>query len=115
METVYLVTSGSQGKRTLQGIFKDKKLADTFAEAFEDSLVEKEFLYTEFPKVYKYECSLQLDTGRVIEINPCTPSVNPVLLTVSGEILYAVGETQAEAQYNAEAYFKKLNTPKNNP
>jgi len=113
METVYIVSAGVKGRRIIQGIFRDKPLADTFAKLFPYPLIEEEIMYTEFPKVYRYECTVELATGSIIKIEPCTPCVNPVLLTLDGKILYAVGETKAEAQYNAEAYHKRLSTSLN--
>jgi len=103
MESVYIVSTGA----ILQGVFKEKDIAYKFAGNFKNAIVEKETLHVEFPKLYRYECIMNLETGKIIEIKECAPSVNHTLLIKNKTILYAVGQTQAEAQYNAEAYFKK--------
>jgi len=108
METIYIVSTGTGFLYVIQGIFKDKEVAEKFAEAFEDATINDESLYTEFPKLYRYECTMDLETGELIEVKGCKPSVSPMLLTLDGKTLYAVGETKAEAQYNAEAYLRKL-------
>ena len=108
MEPVYIVSSAIKGRYVIQGVFADKTLADKFSEEFEHPLVDKEYLYTTYPKVYRYACSIDIQTGKILELNKCTPSVNPVFLTINHKTLYAVGQTKAEAQYNAETYFKKL-------
>lgn len=108
MESVYIVSTGAGFSYVIQGIFTDGVLANKFADAFEDAVVDEERLYTEFPKLYRYECTMDLETGKLIEVKVCRPSVNPMLLTLDGKTLYAVGETKAEAQYNAESYYKKL-------
>jgi hypothetical protein len=108
MKTVYIVSTTYNNKFVIQGMFEEKEIADKFAEVFEDATVEPEYLYTEFPKLYRYECTMDLKTGELIEIKECRPSVNPMLLTIDGKTLYAVGENKAEAQYNAESYYKKL-------
>jgi hypothetical protein len=108
MESVYIVSTGIGMEYVIQGIFTSKEVAGTFSEAFEGATVEEENLYKEFPKLYRYECTMDLKTGALIEVTACKPSVNPMLLTIDGKTLYAVGETKAEAQYNAEAYLKKL-------
>jgi hypothetical protein len=108
MESVYLVSTGVGMAYVIQGIFRDKEVAETFAAEFDNATVNDEMLYREFPKLYRYECTMDLKTGNLLEIKKCSPSVSPMLLTLDGKTLYAVGETQAEAQYNAEAFFKKL-------
>jgi len=108
MESVYIVSTGAGATYVIQGIFTTRALAARFSDAFTDAIVNEEYLYTEFPKVYRYECTIDLKTGEVTNIKECKPSVSPLLLTIDGKILYAVGETKAEAQYNAESYFKKL-------
>lgn len=110
METVYIVSTGRGMEYVIQGIFSDKEIAEKFAGEFNTATINNEVLYAEFPKVYRYECTLELKTGNLIEVKKCTPSVSPLLLTIDGKMLYAVGETKAEAQYNAEAFFKKLQT-----
>jgi len=108
MESVYIVSTGTGFLYVIQGIFTTRELANKFSEAFEDAVVNEECLYTEFPKLYRYECTIDLETGNLIEVKECKPSVSPMLLTIDGKTLYSVGETKAEAQYNAESYLKKL-------
>jgi len=108
MESIFIVSTGTGFTYTIQGIFKDKTIATKFSRAFEGATVDEEHLYNEFPKLYRYECTMDLKTGALLETKPCTPSVNAMLMMLDGKTLYAVGETEAEAQYNAETYLKKL-------
>jgi hypothetical protein len=108
METIYIVSTGTGFLYVIQGIFTTRELAEKFADAFEDATINDESLYTEFPKLYRYECTMDLESGDLIEVKECKPSVSPMLLTIDGTTLLAVGETKAEAQYNAESYLKKL-------
>jgi len=108
MKSVYIVSTGAGMEYVIQGIFTTREIAHKFSEAFDNAVVNEEYLYAEFPKLYRYECTMDLETGELINVNPCSPSVSPMLLTIDGKTLYAVGETKSEAQYNAEAYFKKL-------
>ena len=108
MESVYIVSTGVGMEYVIQGIFTVPGLADKFAQEFEGATVDKELLYAEFPKLYRYECVMQLKTGEVLEVKRCKPSVSPMLLTLNNETLHAVGETEAEARYQAQAYIQKL-------
>ncbi len=106
---VFLVSTSAHGMDTLQGIFEDGAVAKTFATHFKDAIVEKEICYIKLPKLYKFECHLDLATGKTLEVLDCTPSFDPILLQLNRNTIVAVGETAQEAEDNAKMFQKQLN------
>lgn len=101
---IYLVTTGD----TLQGVFEDKDLANKFAVFFPGATVDPDWLYTELPKLYKFECKLNIHTGEVIETRGCTPTFDPMLCRIGTDYIIAVGEDEDNAVANAKKYREKF-------
>jgi hypothetical protein len=103
-KNIFLVTT----EHATEGIFENEELANEFAKFFSNSRVEKEILYTELPTLYNWECRINIQSGEVVSLNRCNPSLDPVLMTLDKETLLAVGESEERAKEAAMQYRKIL-------
>lgn len=93
----------------VEGAFVEKPLAEKFSTYYPDAGIEESVLFTEVPKMYKFRCSLDLDTG-VPTVSPVPPSLDYPIFEVYSTSLLAVGETEEEATKAAQEFYAKIKT-----